>query len=137
MTYLTTLCKSASHDSDSRSTESKLVKEDSWVDSSSQEEVARSEKGGTRAGCTKCKGVSCEVESNTSATSIEKILEHRVVDVLLTNTASTEHGKPSLHEEDESSSDDERKTQSILVSLIVLLLKAVGNTLENVSIALL
>ena len=47
-------------------------------------------------------GVTDGPEADGTTASIQKVLEHDVLDVLLTNGASTEHGETSLHKENAS-----------------------------------
>ncbi len=53
--------------------------------------------------------VSKGVETDGSTTGIQQVLEHDVLDVLLTNGSSTEHGKTGLHQEDSSSGEEEEE----------------------------
>ena len=46
-------------------------------------------------------GKSNRPEANSTTTGIEKVLEHNILDVLLTDGSSAKHGKTSLHKEDE------------------------------------
>jgi len=45
-------------------------------------------------------GVTDGPEADGTTAGIQKVLEHDVLDILLTNGASTEHGETGLHEED-------------------------------------
>ena len=48
-------------------------------------------------------GISDGPESDGSSAGVEEILEHDILDILLTDGTGTEHGEASLHEENESS----------------------------------
>mmetsp|Transcript_8762 Transcript_8762/g.18177 ORF Transcript_8762/g.18177 Transcript_8762/m.18177 type:complete len:378 (-) Transcript_8762:145-1278(-) len=53
--------------------------------------------------------VSKSVETNGSTTGIQQVLEHDILDILLTDRTGTEHGETGLHQKDESSCEKQEE----------------------------
>ena len=69
------------------------------------------EHGSTDEGATRSVGqsISKRVETDGSSTRIQQVLEHDVLDVLLTDGTCTEHGETRLHQKDDGSGKQQEK----------------------------
>ena len=86
------------------------LEEESYVVTASRESLEGESRGSNeRTGSAVGETVSKGVETNGSTTGIQQVLEHDVLDVLLTNGSSTEHGETGLHQEDGSSGEEEEE----------------------------
>ncbi len=77
----------------------------------SRAEVGKGESGASNEGSfTSIRETeSKSVETDGSSTSIQQVLEHDVLDVLLTNRTGTEHSKTGLHQKDGSTGEKEEE----------------------------
>mmetsp|Transcript_43421 Transcript_43421/g.79428 ORF Transcript_43421/g.79428 Transcript_43421/m.79428 type:complete len:254 (-) Transcript_43421:41-802(-) len=60
-----------------------------------------------RIGASIGEGVSHRPKTEGASTGIEQVLQHDILDILLTDASSAEHGKTCLHEEDHGSGEEE------------------------------
>ena len=111
--HLTTFGDGTSNDGGSSGSEGKL--EEPTDVFRSGREVTDEEVGGTdealAAGVvgTVCKGVTDGVETEGTTARIQQVLQHDVLDVLLTDGSGTEHGETGLHHKDEGTGKEKEE----------------------------
>jgi hypothetical protein len=102
--HLTTFGNSSGHNGGGSGGESKLEEESSVVIKVLETKVTVSNKSLLgHIVSTVGESEANSVETNGTTTGIQKILQHDILDILLTDGSGTEHGETSLHHEHESS----------------------------------